>query len=67
MSIAKVTEITAESTESFDAAMRDGIARASKTIHNIRNAWVKDQEVVITDNKPERYRLTLKLTFILND
>lgn len=67
MSVAKVTEITAESTESFDAAIREGIAAAGRTIENIRNVWVKDQEVIVRDNKPERYRVDLKITFVLND
>jgi flavin-binding protein dodecin len=66
MSIGKVTEITAESTESFDAAIREGLSRASKTIDNIRNVWIKDQEITIKNNKPESYRVTMKLTFILN-
>jgi len=66
MSIGKVTEITAESNESFDAAIREGLARASKTIDNIRSVWIKDQEILIKNNKPESYRVTMKLTFILN-
>jgi flavin-binding protein dodecin len=66
MSVAKVTEISAESTESFDAAIREGIARASKTIDNIRSVWIKDQEVSIKNNKPDTYRVTMKLTFVLN-
>ena len=66
MSIGKVTEITAESSESFDAAIREGLARASKTIDNIRSVWIKDQEILIKNNKPENYRVTMKRTFILN-
>lgn len=66
MSIGKVTEITAESPESFDAAIREGLARASKTIDNIRSVWIKDQEIVVKNNKPESYRVTMKLTFVLN-
>ena len=63
MSVAKVTELTAEHPESFEAATREGIARAAKTIQNIRNVWVKDHEIVIKNNQPkyvvlseERYR-----------
>jgi dodecin len=67
MSVAKVTEITAESTESFDAAIRDGIAAASRSIENIRNVWIKDQQVIVKNNKPERYRVDMKVTFVLND
>lgn len=67
MSVAKVTEITSESTKSFDAAVREGIERASKSLHNIRSAWVKDQEVVIKNDKPELYRVNMKVTFVLDD
>ena len=67
MSVAKVTEITAESTKSFDDAIHTGIARASKTLNNIKNVWIKEQEVVIKDNKPERYRVDMKVTFVLSD
>ena len=67
MSVAKVTEITAESTESFDAAIKEGIAAASRTIQNMQNVWIKDQEVIVRNNKPERYRVHMKITFVLND
>jgi flavin-binding protein dodecin len=67
MSVAKVTEITAESRNSFDEAIREGISRASKTLHNIQNVWIKEQQVVIKDNKPESYRVGMKVTFILKD
>ena len=67
MSIAKITEITAESPEGFEAAIRDGISRASKTLQNIQSVWIKDQEIELKNNQPQRYRVTMKLTFILND
>ncbi len=67
MSVAKITEISSQSPKSFDEAIRNGLARASKTIHNIQNAWVKEQEVVL-DGKGgiTNYRVTMKLTFVLD-
>ncbi|QQS47151.1 MAG: dodecin domain-containing protein [Acidobacteriota bacterium] len=67
MSIAKVTEIIASSTKSFDDAVSEGVKRASKTIENVKSAWVKDQSVVVEDNKVAEYRVTLVITFVLND
>lgn len=67
MSVAKITEITAESPDGFDAAIREGITRASKTLRNLKNVWVKEQEVEIQNDKPKAYRVTLKITFVLND
>jgi len=65
MSIAKVTEIIASSTKSFEDAIEQGVARACETLNNVRNAWVKDQECVISNNRIESYRVTLKITFVL--
>ena len=66
MSIAKVTEVIASSDKSFEDAITQGVERASKTIQNIKGAWVQDQNVVISDGKVTEYRVTLKITFVLN-
>ena len=63
MSIAKVIEISASSTKGFEDAINSGIARASETIHGIEGAWVKEQKVVITDNRVVDYRVNLAVTF----
>lgn len=63
MSIAKVIEISASSTKGFEDAISVGIARASETIHGIEGAWVKEQKVVITDNRVTDYRVNLAITF----
>lgn len=65
MSVAKVIEISASSPESFDAAMREGVAKASQTVKNIRSAWVQDQQVSIENGKVTEYRVLLKITFVL--
>jgi hypothetical protein len=65
MSVAKIIEISAESPEGFEAAIREGIARAAKTIKNIKGAWVQDQQVVIHDQKIVAYRVDMKVTFIM--
>ena len=67
MSVAKITEITSESPEGFEAAVRSGIERASKTLKNIKGVWIKDQEISVRNNKPESYRVTMKVTFVLDD
>jgi len=60
--------VKASSTKSFDAAIREGIARANKTLENVTSAWIKDQEVII-DKKGQiaEYRVNMKVTFILKD
>lgn len=67
MSIAKVTEIIAASSVSFEDAVNKGVKRAEKTIKNLKSAWVQDQQVKIKDGKITEYRVTLKLTFILKE
>jgi dodecin len=65
MSVAKNIEITSSSTTSFDDAVKSGIRRASKTINNIRGAWVKEQKVEIENGNVTEYRVTMIVTFVL--
>ena len=67
MSVAKVTEITASSTESFDDAVRQGLARADKTLNGIKGAWVQEMTVDYADGKIKEYRVNMKVTFVLKD
>ena len=68
MSIARVTEIKASSTKSFDDAIKLGVARAQKTLKKVRGAWIENQEVLIDDKgQITEYRVQLKVTFILED
>ena len=64
--VAKVIEITAESGESFEDAIRHGIAKASETVHEIRGAWVESQQVKVEGGKVVAYRVDLKVTFLLD-
>ena len=66
MSVAKVTEIIASSNKGFEDAVQSGIRRASKTLKNITGAWVKEQQVTVKNNKVKEYRVTLKVTFVLD-
>ncbi|MDP4992538.1 MAG: dodecin family protein [Marivita lacus] len=67
MSVARVTEISATSPNSFDEATRMGIERASKTLRGIKSAWVKDQNVMIEGGKITEFKVNLAVTFILDD
>jgi flavin-binding protein dodecin len=68
MSVAKIIEIKASSTKSFEDAVQVGVARAHKTLKNVTSAWIQDQEVnVDADGKIIEFRVLLKVTFILED
>ncbi len=64
--IAKVIEITAESPESFEDAVRRGIVKASETVEGIRSAWVKEQQVKVEGGQVVGFRVDLKVTFVLH-
>ncbi len=65
MSVARVTEISATNPESFEAAINEGIRRATSTLRNVEGAWVKDMNVLISDNNIVGYKVNLAVTFVL--
>ncbi len=65
MSVAKNTEVTASSSESFEDAIRQGIRKVAETVDNIESAWVKEQKVRIDGDRVTEYRVTMKVTFIV--
>ena len=67
MTVARVTEISATSSSSFDDAVKTGIERATKTLRNVESAWVKDMNVKIEGNAIKSYRVNLAITFVLDD
>jgi flavin-binding protein dodecin len=66
MSVAKVIEVTADSSVSFEDAIRQGISKAAETVHNIQGAWVKEQKITVEDGQIASFRVDLKLTFIMD-
>ncbi len=68
MAVARVTEIIASSTQGFEDAIEKGIQRASKTLKNVRGAWVESQKVTCNANgEIAEFRVSLKVTFVLDD
>jgi flavin-binding protein dodecin len=67
MSVAKISEISSTSTVSFEDAISKGIQRASKTIRNIRSAWIKEQQLRLENNEIAEYQVNMLITFVLDD
>jgi dodecin len=67
MSVARVTEISAISEQGFEDAVRQAIARATKTLRNVEGAWVKDMNVMIEDGNITGYKVNLEVTFVLEE
>jgi flavin-binding protein dodecin len=66
-SVAKVSEISSTSPVSFEDAIKNGLARAEKTIRNIRSAWIKEQQVRVREGKITEYQVNMLITFVLED
>jgi flavin-binding protein dodecin len=67
MSIAKTSEVSASSGKSFEDAVRKGIKRFSKTVSHVEGAWIKEQKIIVSDGEVSEYRVTMKVTFVLDD
>ncbi|MGQ0608898.1 MAG: dodecin family protein [Chloroflexota bacterium] len=67
MSVAKVTELSCTSTDSFEDAIRQGIDRASKTLRGVRSAWVKEQRVNVSSEGVVEFQANILVTFILEN
>lgn len=65
--VTRVTTITSRSTTGFEDAIREGLARASKTLRNVSGAWVKEQKVDVADGAITTWQVTLEVTFVLDD
>jgi flavin-binding protein dodecin len=67
MSVAKVSEISATSSTSFDAAIKEGITRANKSLRNVRSAWIKEQQVRVSEGSIREYQVNMMVTFVIDD
>ena len=67
MAVARVTEISSTSQKSFEDAIQQGVERATKTLRNVRSAWIKEQRVDIRDGNIAEYQVNMMVTFILDD
>jgi dodecin len=67
MSVAKVSEISSTSTKSFEDAINSGLARAHKTIRNVKSAWIKEQQVRLEEGRIIEYQVNMLITFVLDE
>lgn len=66
VSVAKVIELNARSTDSFEDAIKEAIVKAGETVDNIEGAWVKEQKVVVENGAITGYDVNLKITFVVS-
>jgi dodecin len=67
MTVARVTEISATSTKSFEDAVARGVARATETLRGVSGAWVKEHKVAVRDDQIVTWQVNMMITFVLED
>ena len=67
MPVARVTELSCTSNDSFEDAVRQGIDRANKTLRGVRSAWVKEQRVNVGSDGAVEFQANILVTFVLED
>lgn len=67
MAVARVTEISATSPKGFEDAIAQGVARATKTLRNVKSAWIKEQRIEVENDRISEYQVNLLVTFVLDD
>lgn len=67
MPVAKVTELSCTSNESFEDAVRQGVERATRTLRGVRSAWVKEQRVNVGQDGSLEFQANVLVTFVLED
>jgi flavin-binding protein dodecin len=67
MSVAKFIELSGQSSQSYEEAIREAVKRASSTIRNIQSVWAKEFEAVVENNQVTQFRVVVKIGFLLDE
>jgi flavin-binding protein dodecin len=67
MSVAKFVELSGQSPDSYEAAIREVVERASSTLRNIQSIWVKEFEAEVENNQVSQFRVLVKVSFVLDE
>jgi len=67
MAVARVSKVTASSNKGFDAAVNEGLARAAQTIRGITGLHVLELKAKVDNGKISEYRVTMEVTFVLEE
>ena len=67
MAVARVTEISSTSSQSFEDAIKQGLERANQTLRNVRSSWIKEQHVRLEGGSISEYQVNMLVTFILDE
>lgn len=63
MAVVKVVELLAQSPDGWEAATREALRVAAKTIRNIQSLYVENMQAVVENNEITAYRVNVKVSF----
>ena len=66
MAVARVTELSATSTKTFEDTIQQGLDRATRTLRNVKSAWIKEMRVALENDKVSEYQVNMLVAFILD-
>lgn len=66
MAVIKVIELLAESENSWEDAVRNAVAEASKTVHGIRSVYVSEFQSTVENEKVKNFRVNVKISFVVD-
>src|SRR3954453_22880435 len=67
MSVAKFIELSGQSSQGYEDAIRQAVQRASSTIRNITSVWAKELEAVVENNQVTQFRVVVKIAFVMDE
>ena len=67
MSVVKVIELSGQSSQSYEDAVRQAMERAARTLRNIRSVWVKEFEAVVENDRVTQFQANVKISFLLDE
>ena len=67
MSVAKFIELSGQSSQGYEDAIRQAVERASSTIRNITSVWAKEFEAVVENNQVTQFRVVVKIAFVMDE
>jgi flavin-binding protein dodecin len=67
MTMLKVIEVLAESDKGWEDAAQIAVAKANKSVRNVRSIWIENFEATVDNGKIKKYRINGKISFVLED
>ncbi|HET6546408.1 MAG TPA: dodecin family protein [Rhodanobacteraceae bacterium] len=66
MSVAKVIELNSSSPKGIEDAVQKGLTKLSKTVKNIKSAWINEIKVATSgDGTVTEWRVNMRINFIV--